>query len=122
MAFDIALMVHQARVHAGLSQEALAKRIGTKQASISRLENGRSLPSIRFLLQIAVALKSYLIPPQIASLKEVISYRKYYNSETTHSKINFANNGDFVDRLFFSSLMCMGGDSNQRGSMKLVNV
>ena len=79
VANDIAMMIHQARVHRGLSQSALAKRLGdTKQTSISRLENGHSLPSISFLLRIAIALDSHLIPPKIAFLNEVISYRKYF--------------------------------------------
>jgi len=78
LAFDIASMVHQARVERGLSQTELAKLTNKKQASVSRFESGRSLPSLKYLLDIAVAMNSFLMPPTIAFLGDVISYRKYY--------------------------------------------
>jgi DNA-binding XRE family transcriptional regulator len=55
--FRMATAIKKAREHAGLSQEALAKRIGTKQSAISRVESGvyRNVPSISFLQKIAAA-------------------------------------------------------------------
>ena len=44
----------------GISQEELAKKIGTKQSVISRLESGRANPSVSFLKKLAQALNSHL--------------------------------------------------------------
>jgi len=43
------------RLEAGLTQEQLALRMGTKQSVISRVEAGRSVPSIPFLERCAMA-------------------------------------------------------------------
>jgi transcriptional regulator with XRE-family HTH domain len=43
------------RLAAGLTQEQLALRVGTKQSVISRVETGRSVPSIPFLERCATA-------------------------------------------------------------------
>lgn len=48
------------RLENGLSQKELAIKIGTKQSAISRLESGRSNPSLLFLQKIAKALNSRL--------------------------------------------------------------
>ncbi len=50
----------EARKKMGLTQEELAKKIGTKQASIARLESGRANPTIGFLEKLAKALDSKL--------------------------------------------------------------
>ncbi len=44
------------REQLGLTQEELAKRIGTRQCNISRFENGNSNPSLAFLKKIAAGL------------------------------------------------------------------
>ena len=49
-----------ARFKKGLTQEKLAKKINTKQESISRVESGRVTPTIPFLKRIAQALDSKL--------------------------------------------------------------
>jgi ribosome-binding protein aMBF1 (putative translation factor) len=49
-----------ARLKKGFTQEKLAKKIKTKQESISRVESGRVVPSIPFLKRIAQALDSRL--------------------------------------------------------------
>ena len=46
-----------ARVEADLTQTQLAKKVKSKQKSISRYETGASLPSIETLVKIAKALK-----------------------------------------------------------------
>ncbi|MDD5691643.1 MAG: helix-turn-helix transcriptional regulator [Candidatus Omnitrophica bacterium] len=46
-----------ARVVFDLNQSELAKKIGAKQKSISRYENGISMPSIETLVKIAKVLK-----------------------------------------------------------------
>ena len=45
----------RARSHAGLTQAQLARRMGTTQAAIARLESGRSRPSTRTLERLAKA-------------------------------------------------------------------
>lgn len=41
-AFCLALTLKEERIRAGLTQEQLAEKIGTKKAYISRLENGKA--------------------------------------------------------------------------------
>lgn len=53
--FELAEALIKARSEAALTQEQLAKRMGTTQAAIARLESGRSLPSTRTLQRIADA-------------------------------------------------------------------
>jgi len=45
-----------ARIKRGITQKELAKRIGTKQSDISRLESGSYNPSLEFLQKTAKAL------------------------------------------------------------------
>ena len=45
----------RARLAAGLTQEELAERMGTKQTVIARLESGRVKPSTRTLERLATA-------------------------------------------------------------------
>ncbi len=54
--YEIRSQLIELRIQQGLSQKELAERIGTKQSSISRLENGSYNPSIEFLSKIAHAL------------------------------------------------------------------
>ncbi len=51
----VAEIVYQARSAAGLTQAALAERIGTKQSVISAIENGSQMPTIPTLRRIARA-------------------------------------------------------------------
>lgn len=50
-----------ARIKKGLTQAQLAKKIGTKQSAIARVEGGNSNPSIAFLERLTQALGSKLI-------------------------------------------------------------
>src|SRR5881394_2994456 len=56
--FEIAAELLRARLRAGLSQAALAARMGTSQSTIGRLENGQTLPSTKTLLRYAKATGS----------------------------------------------------------------
>ena len=58
---DIANDVLRLRLEKGWSQAELAERMGTKQANISRLENGLANPSVEFLQKLAEALGTKLI-------------------------------------------------------------
>jgi DNA-binding XRE family transcriptional regulator len=53
--FDLAEALIKVRSEAALTQDELAKRMGTTQAVIARLESGKSLPSTRTLQRIAAA-------------------------------------------------------------------
>lgn len=56
--FALIRAIIEGRVKKGVTQEKLAKKIGTKQSVISRLESGRANPSIAFLKRLAGALDS----------------------------------------------------------------
>jgi transcriptional regulator with XRE-family HTH domain len=51
----------EARVRAGLTQAQLARRMGTKQPVIARLEAGRRSPNVRTLRKLAAATGSRLV-------------------------------------------------------------
>lgn len=53
--FDIAAALIDARSQAGLSQAAVATRMGTTQSVVARMESGRALPSARSLQRYAEA-------------------------------------------------------------------
>ena len=53
--FALASALIEARGRAGLTQEELARRMGTTQAVIARLESGRVKPSTRTLERFATA-------------------------------------------------------------------
>jgi ribosome-binding protein aMBF1 (putative translation factor) len=53
--FAIAHAVITARRLRGLSQAELARRMGTKQSYVARLESGRTLPSMATLRRVAEA-------------------------------------------------------------------
>lgn len=60
IAFEIALMLIEARAFKNLTQAALAKLMKTKQPSIARVENGSYLPSLTFLLKAVKVLGAEL--------------------------------------------------------------
>ena len=55
LAGRIAAMAYGMRTAAGISQTELARRMGTSQPAIARLENAGSVPSIAFLARLAAA-------------------------------------------------------------------
>ena len=54
--FLLAKMIIFARIQQGITQKEIAKKIGTKQSAISRLESGDYNPSFAFLRKVAGAL------------------------------------------------------------------
>jgi len=58
--FAVIEMIIKRRIERGLSQKELAKKIGTKQSAISRLESGTYNPSLSFLQKIGEALDAKL--------------------------------------------------------------
>ncbi|MGH8428330.1 MAG: helix-turn-helix domain-containing protein [Gammaproteobacteria bacterium] len=58
--FALAAAVIEARSRAGLTQKELARKMGTTQPVIARLESGRTAPSMRTLKRLAKATGSHL--------------------------------------------------------------
>jgi DNA-binding XRE family transcriptional regulator len=56
--FDLARELIAARVRAGLTQSEVAKRMGTTQSAVARLESGAQMPSLNTLLKFAKATRS----------------------------------------------------------------
>lgn len=56
--FEIAGELVKARSRAGLSQAEVARRMGTTQSVVARLESGQTLPSTKTLLRFAEATGS----------------------------------------------------------------
>ncbi|MBI2444076.1 MAG: helix-turn-helix transcriptional regulator [Candidatus Magasanikbacteria bacterium] len=54
--FAVARMVIEQRERKGLTQAALARKVGTKQSAIARLESGSYNPTILFVSKVAKAL------------------------------------------------------------------
>lgn len=103
LAEDISLDVMEARINKRMTQKELAEKVGTKQSSIARLEDGDTLPSLRFLKKIADALGTELIPPTFASLVKVKEKRKAkmeaYSSLNRQDSGNSSYMGQFKGNL-----------------------
>lgn len=54
--FEIAKQIIEARIKRKISQEELAKRMGTGQAAVSRLEGANASPSLALIKRLANAL------------------------------------------------------------------
>jgi DNA-binding XRE family transcriptional regulator len=54
--FELGYQLTRLRLLRGMTQAELADKVGTRQLSIARLENGSSMPSLSFLERIAAAL------------------------------------------------------------------
>jgi len=59
--FALASAVIDARNRAGLTQQELARKMGTTQPVVARLESGRTRPSMRTLERLAKATGSRLL-------------------------------------------------------------
>lgn len=57
----LAVAAIEKRLKRKMTQSTLAKKIGTKQSAIARLESGTSNPSIKFLKKVAKALDTKLV-------------------------------------------------------------
>ncbi|MDZ4285315.1 MAG: helix-turn-helix transcriptional regulator, partial [Candidatus Sungbacteria bacterium] len=54
--FQVVAALMKRRLRKGFTQEELAKRVGTKQSAIARLESGAYNPSLGFLKKVTRAL------------------------------------------------------------------
>ncbi|MDP3546713.1 MAG: helix-turn-helix transcriptional regulator [Phreatobacter sp.] len=59
--FALAAVLVEARAHSGLTQEEVARRMGTTQSVVARLESGKSMPSTRTLKKYADATGTRLV-------------------------------------------------------------
>lgn len=59
--YQLARQVIEKRIQKKISQRALAKKLNTSQAAISRVESMNGNPSLSFLKRLATALDSKLI-------------------------------------------------------------
>ena len=59
--YQIARAIIIARLNNNLTQRGLAKKMGTKQSVISRVENAKTTPSVSFLKRLAEVLNTDLI-------------------------------------------------------------
>jgi ribosome-binding protein aMBF1 (putative translation factor) len=71
LAGELAELVYAMRTRAGLTQTELARRMGTTQPSIARIESGGSLPTIEMLSRLARAtgLSVRLTSPGLADIE-----------------------------------------------------
>jgi len=58
--FALVQMIIEKRLKRGLTQAQLARKIGTKQSAIARLESGTYNPTFNFLTKVAAALDAKL--------------------------------------------------------------
>ena len=65
----IGMRLQTLRKQKGLSQEELARRIGTSQTQICRIERGERYPSLRFILRMCRTLR---IPPNEVLFEEML--------------------------------------------------
>lgn len=59
--WNISKSVFIARSRIGLTQKELAKKVGTEQSGIARLENSTHFPSLRFISKVAHALDQDIV-------------------------------------------------------------
>jgi transcriptional regulator with XRE-family HTH domain len=88
LAFEIGQMVLEARLFKGITQQKLAEKLGTKQPSVARLENGQRLPSLSFLEKVANAFDTYLLAPRFAFLEKAKIITNSTEAKTVHLGFN----------------------------------
>jgi len=81
-----AYQVARLRIMRGLTQKQLAKLVGTRQSSISRLESGDKQPSLSFLRRIVNALGGQL-KVRILSQEEAAAARQDFVPTANQSNI-----------------------------------
>lgn len=70
--FEVANLITEVRYHYKLTQAQLAKKMGTQQPSIARVESGSILPSLSFLEKLAESIDTYLVAPKFGFMEERI--------------------------------------------------
>ena len=87
-AIEMGQRVIEARLTRGVTQKSLAKKIGTKQPSIARIERGASMPTIPMLKKIAKALNfPFELPKFVVSEISNTAATNTVNTNVTLSEI-----------------------------------
>jgi transcriptional regulator with XRE-family HTH domain len=77
---DIGTIIADARARAGLTQQALARRAGTSQSAVARIERGQGSPSIETARRLVAAagfeLRIELAAPTVQSDPMVEAYKR----------------------------------------------
>jgi len=68
--FEIARSLIEARADAGLTQAEVAKRMGTTQSAIARIEGGSQLPSMKSVIRYAVAVGARPVLQLVRGIRE----------------------------------------------------
>ncbi|MES2668756.1 MAG: helix-turn-helix transcriptional regulator [Patescibacteria group bacterium] len=108
LALEIGVNVTEARLVARMTQEQLAKRMGTLQPSIARVESGSTLPSLPFLLRIAKALRTNIVAPTFQSIvreRETVKHVTYHFPPLSVFKRNNSYQGMIVSSLSVNALV-----------------
>jgi transcriptional regulator with XRE-family HTH domain len=58
---ELGAQIRTARLNAGLTQEALARKLSVTREQLSNYENGKSAPSVNIVTEIAEALRVELV-------------------------------------------------------------
>jgi transcriptional regulator with XRE-family HTH domain len=102
LAYEIGQMISDARIVKKMTQDKLAKLVGTQQPSIARIERGSYLPSLSFLQKIAEAFNTQLLPPRLEMLEDKRKTNTYsvkliyaYRLDSAFPSIAFE---DLIDR------------------------
>lgn len=85
LGYQVGKRVELARLLKGLTQAELARRVSTRQSSISRIESGVSLPSLSFLVKIADALETTLSAPEFSSVASFYKKDLSFNASFAHT-------------------------------------
>ena len=59
--FAILRTIYDARIHKKMTQVKLARKLGTKQSAISRLETGSYNPTLKYMKRVARAMDKELV-------------------------------------------------------------
>lgn len=95
--FEVANLITEARYHCKLTQAQLAKKVGTQQPSIARIESGSTLPSLSFLERLADSIGTYLIAPQFGFMNE----KDAYTEEASEQKSNIRSDEEKPSPYFY---------------------
>lgn len=80
--FEVANLITEARYHYDLTQAQLAKKMGTQQPSIARIESGSTLPSLSFLERLADSIGTYLIAPRFGFMAQENSFAREVSKQS----------------------------------------
>ena len=59
--YDLITQIINARIEQQMTQEDMAKKMGTQKSNISRLESGNYNPSLDFLIRVAQSLNKEIV-------------------------------------------------------------